>query len=99
VERCPKFEACDAPLCPLDPDVALRIWYADEDICSSRHSTGVRWIRKQRSIVRHQTRTWLGRIVRHQELVEASRPRALSEAQRAQLAERLKRARQQKKTH
>jgi len=31
MQNCPRFEVCDAPLCPLDPDLALRVWYAGEE--------------------------------------------------------------------
>jgi len=98
MQACPSFNTCDAPLCPLDPELDKRVWFTDEDICKSkRHGSGVRWIKKQRSIVKRQTKNWLNRPVTHQQLYDNSRPRQMSDAKRAELKERLAKARKLKK--
>ena len=33
-EACPLYDRCNAPLCPMDPSIGLRIWYSDEDVCT-----------------------------------------------------------------
>lgn len=33
--ECPLYERCNAPLCPMDPNIGMRIWHSDEDVCSS----------------------------------------------------------------
>ena len=93
MQNCPRFEICDAPLCPLDPDLALRIWYAGEETCKCQKYNKHRWIRKQRSIVRRQTKTWLDRPVIYQQLYDASRPKNISEERKAEMAKRLSEAR------
>ncbi len=89
MEKCPRFEICDAPLCPLDPDMQSRVWYAEEDVCKSQKYNKHRWIRKQRSIQRRQTKTWFNRPVTHQQLYDASRPRQMTDEQKAEITKRL----------
>lgn len=92
--HCPRFGQCSAPLCPLDPRAGERCWFSDEPICRSRkHGGGIRWIRKQRSILRRQTKAYLGRGVALEELVAASRPRRLSPEARAAARANIKKAR------
>jgi|GEM_PF-1093118 hypothetical protein len=88
---CGLFEQCSGPLCPLDSDIQLRTWWADEPICRSHTHGKHRWIRKQRSIQRRKTKSWLNRSVSFQELYDASRPMALTDEQRDTCRERLKR--------
>jgi len=95
---CSNFEFCDAPLCPLDDSLKSRVWYADEDICKSRVHGKHRWINKQRSIRRRRTKSWFERPVSYDDLVQASRPKKLTEAQRQILAERMAENRQKNKT-
>ena len=33
---CKYFEECNAPLCPLDTEVKMHTWFADEGICRRR---------------------------------------------------------------
>lgn len=91
--ECPSFESCSAPLCPLDAKLTDRIWYTDEPVCSGRAAKGCRWVKKQRSIVRRQTKSWLDRPITQSELFAASRPKELSDEQRAELRDRLAKAR------
>jgi hypothetical protein len=93
MSECPSFESCDASLCPLDNDLKKRVWYSDEAICSGRAGSGKRWIKKQRSIVRRQTKSWLDKPVTYQQLYDVSRPRKLTDAQRAELVSRMSRIR------
>lgn len=97
MKECSSFNTCDAPLCPLDKDIHDRIWYSDEDICQGRGGSGKRWIKKQRSIVKRQTKSWLNRPITFQQLYDASRPRKLSDAQRAELVSRMTQIRASRK--
>lgn len=93
MKNCEMFKACSAPLCPIDADIKERIWYSDDEICRSRKFGRHRWIKKQRSIKRRQTKTWLNRPVIYQELFDASRKRNLSEDQLSDLRTRMKKLR------
>lgn len=72
---CSRFDVCSANLCPLDAGLSERIWYADEQVCKSQKHGRHRWIRKQRSIQRRQTATWLDRPITFSQLFDASRKR------------------------
>lgn len=50
MEKCPSFEGCEAPLCPLDENLELCLWYPDEDICCKRGAPC--WVKNQRKIVK-----------------------------------------------
>ena len=90
IEKCNRFNECSAPLCPLDPDIKSQIWYHDEEICKSQKYNKHRWIKKQRSIVRRQTKSYLDKPITYEQLYAASRPKRLSDEQRAKLAIRMK---------
>ncbi len=50
-EKCPKFNNCEATLCPLDPDD--HSWFPDEATCSRRNSETFivpQWLITQRKI-------------------------------------------------
>ena len=34
LDKCPRFERCSKPLCPLDSDKKLRMKYPEEPICT-----------------------------------------------------------------
>ena len=34
---CPKWDSCNAPLCPLDPDILKRLYLRGEAICFYMH--------------------------------------------------------------
>lgn len=52
-EHCRQFEDCTAPMCPLDPELSRKVWFADEDICASKKfGPGLKWIENQRKISR-----------------------------------------------
>lgn len=89
MEQCQLFIECGAPLCPIDDDLNKRLWYADEEICRSRIFGRHRWIKKQRSIKRRQTKTWLDHPVTYQELYDSSRKRQLSDNQLKEMKARL----------
>jgi hypothetical protein len=76
--NCNRFESCNAPLCPLDTELTSRVWYPDEDVCKCQKHNKHRWIKKQRSIVRRQTKSYLDRPITYQELYDSSRPRQLT---------------------
>jgi len=95
LSQCPSFRTCNAPLCPLDPNLKERIWYADEDVCKSRKFGNHRWIRKQRSIQKYQTKSWLGKPTTQKKLYEASRPPNLSAEDRKARSERMKKIRRE----
>ena len=47
---CKYFDGCSAPLCPRDEGVAVRTWFADEDIC--RLADVPEWVKRQRKVSR-----------------------------------------------
>jgi hypothetical protein len=47
---CNSFQSCSCPLCPDDPDVAKRVWYTDEPICTDRRFTRSPIVRNQRQL-------------------------------------------------
>ena len=53
---CKYFNECSANLCPLDPELKLRIWCPEEngpdEICKNREFAGLQFIRTQRKIAR-----------------------------------------------
>jgi hypothetical protein len=52
-DKCPKYETCGAPLCPLiDNELVHNVWYPDEEICMARKFARVSWIRKQKLIAK-----------------------------------------------
>jgi hypothetical protein len=96
MKECQSYQKCSAPLCPLDTGLQNRFWFADESVCNSRKYGNHRWIRKQRSIVKRQTKRWLDKAISYQDLYDASRPRCLSQERIEQLVQSLKKARQTK---
>jgi len=51
--HCPKFEDCEAPLCPLQENTLEgALWYADEEICRARKFQSLLWIQKQKRIAK-----------------------------------------------
>jgi len=91
MEKCNRFNECSAPLCPLDPDIKTRLWFHDEEICKSWEHNKHRWIKKQRSIVRRKTKSYLDKPVTYEQLFAASRPKRFSDEQRAKMAVSMKR--------
>jgi hypothetical protein len=92
MQQCDIYARCSAPLCPLDPEINRRVWYADEAVCTSTKHGKHRWVRKQRSIKRLKTKSWFGHPVRLQQLLAASNPRRpLTEEQKRVMTERLRR--------
>jgi len=52
-DKCPRFNNCNAPLCPLDREsLEFGIWYPDEEICQNRNFSKLRWIRNQKKILK-----------------------------------------------
>jgi len=49
---CPRFDSCDAPLCPLDEDRAKRTWFPDEPICDRAGMGTTRFVKIQRRIAK-----------------------------------------------
>lgn len=42
MEQCSKYNKCNAPLCPLDPDMRKRVYYAGEPVCTMEKQVRVR---------------------------------------------------------
>jgi len=84
---CSRFDVCSANLCPLDPGLSLAVWFSDESICVSHQHSKHRWIKKQRSIQRRRTASWLDKPVTHQMLYDVSRKKQMSPDALEQLAE------------
>jgi len=47
-EDCPRFKHCDAPLCPLDPQIHRRLWIAGEPVCRRKDIEAPLWLEMQR---------------------------------------------------
>ena len=47
--QCPKFERCNAALCPHDITPGM-LWYADTEVC--RSADAPRWVKTQRKIAK-----------------------------------------------
>ena len=39
MEMCPRFETCDAPRCPLDENMHVRVYLRGEETCRARKAT------------------------------------------------------------
>ena len=54
IETCPKYEGCNAILCPLatEDENNNYIWYPDEDICTKQEFGSLDWIKRQRKIAK-----------------------------------------------
>lgn len=92
-EHCKSFPTCNAPLCPLEPDLLDHVWYADEPVCNSRKYGVHRWIKKQRSIQKRKTKSWLDKPISWRMIYDASRPRELSEEAKQKLKDRMRKIR------
>ena len=57
IPRCPKFDTCSAPLCPMDEQsLENGLWYPDEEVCTLKKHGGLPWIRKQRKLIKRAAR-------------------------------------------
>ncbi|CAB5110478.1 hypothetical protein D3OALGA1CA_1994 [Olavius algarvensis associated proteobacterium Delta 3] len=88
--KCPSFEECSAPLCPLDPGIEKRVWWVFEPICRSHIYGKNRWIKKQRSIFKRKTKSYLGKPITYKALFKASRPQNYTPETRKRMSERLR---------
>ena len=52
IEKCPYFDSCDAPICPLDENKENAIWYSDEAICKNSEYSSLEFIKTQKKISR-----------------------------------------------
>jgi len=50
IEKCPYFDLCDAPICPLDEHKEKAIWYSDEAICKNTEYSSLDFIKTQKKI-------------------------------------------------
>jgi hypothetical protein len=50
IEKCPYFNSCNAPICPLDENKEKAIWYSDEAICKNRDFFDLEFIKTQKKI-------------------------------------------------
>jgi len=52
-EECPRYNICDANLCPYDPELRYRVWYPNESVCAKQDMVEkFPWIKTQRKVVR-----------------------------------------------
>jgi hypothetical protein len=49
-EKCPYFGSCNAPICPMDPNKEISVWYPDEEICRNREFGNLDFIITQKKI-------------------------------------------------
>jgi len=52
IEKCPYFDSCNAPICPLDEHKENAIWYSDEAICKNPEYSSLEFIKTQKKISR-----------------------------------------------
>jgi len=50
IEKCPYFDSCDAPICPLDENKENAIWYSDEAICKNSEYSSLEFLKTQKKI-------------------------------------------------
>ena len=90
MEQCPGFETCSAPLCPRDPQLELKTWFLDEDICRSLQYRQSPLVRRQRQLKRRMSKEFSGKQLTAEFLIEtAPVKRTLSPERKAELVERL----------
>lgn len=52
-EECPRYNVCDANLCPYDPELKDRVWYPNETVCAKQNMVEeFPWIKTQRKVSR-----------------------------------------------
>ena len=49
---CPFLEGCEAPLCPMSPNLKHGVWFPGEPICRSKLFSNLRWLITQQEIAR-----------------------------------------------
>ncbi len=62
--ECPSFLKCSAPRCPLDPEIADRIRYPEEEKCKANKPTRTKIGSKYPELLKYQgltSREWLGK--------------------------------------
>lgn len=99
MQSCPHYESCNAVFCPLDPELEKRVWIPalEHEVCKYRKVNKRNWVKKQRSILRRQTKSWFkptrdypdGKPITFKLLWNASRPRVLSPEHRQRLSDRM----------
>jgi hypothetical protein len=52
IEKCPYFDFCNAPICPLDENKGKAIWYSHEAICKNPEYSGLEFIITQKKIAK-----------------------------------------------
>jgi len=50
IEKCPFFDSCDVPICPLDEHRENAIWYSDEAICKNSEYSSLEFLKTQKKI-------------------------------------------------
>jgi hypothetical protein len=88
MHECGSCETCSASICPLDPSKESRVWYIGEEVCKGRSGSGRRYIKKQRSYNKRKPKSYMGKPLSYQMLYDNSRPRVMTDEQRAELQER-----------
>jgi hypothetical protein len=94
MEECPQFGTCSAPLCPLDTEIEKRIWYSGEPVCKKTGFGALRWLRKQRKFSRGRVpKKYSDTPLTVSDLINASKPREMSEEKKKAVADRFKKYR------
>ncbi len=62
--ECSIYNDCEAPLCPLSEELNDCVWYADEEVCNSRVSTKLHWVRIQKRIRKYKIKVDAGYFTR-----------------------------------
>lgn len=52
-ETCKQWNTCEAPLCPEDKrSLEYGLWYGDEEVCPMLTQRSLKWIQRQRKLVK-----------------------------------------------
>ena len=92
---CKHFNACNANLCPLDPELTHRTWFIGEAVCKRKDHASLPMIKRQKQLNKKRPKEYAGKPLRSPWLEDtAPRERVLSDEHRASLAEKMKNVRQ-----
>ena len=86
METCRYFISCSANICPRDPDVHLRSWLTDEDICRVRKFQHLPVIQSQRKLKKMHSKDLQTKYFKYDGLLKlAPKKRVLSAEHKASL--------------
>ena len=95
--NCPKFQGCNANLCPDDPRINARTWFVGEALCKNPEHAESLIVVRQKQLNRLKPRTYLDKPLSAEWLIEtAPVKRTLTPERRLQLQDQVAKARSAK---